>query len=288
MPRYPQQPDFATTIEGDLYRLHRRPGHPQVIVNSDYQGVKVLNPLTGALISEHAFPEGYSSDGIIDHWFFSADGSKLLTVCEEDRSVALIDLVEKQGSSLVEYPPIDRIGSAVYIWDETFVFVSGMVSRYFALEKTGDRYSFAEKRSIDIRMKYPDWRRAVDQVYTNKWSIERVDSKEKSLFYHDYHSHLHKVGMLSWQTSDHFSVPLGENTPKFASDGRYVFALKEYLLQVFDIQGEMVSSFGPSDGSYFIDVDVFTVENKTVLVLLSAFVNQNIGQLLVYVFEREQ
>ncbi|GAB4211019.1 MAG: hypothetical protein OHK0022_45070 [Roseiflexaceae bacterium] len=279
-----QNPNLVYTIEGDTYRLHHRPNYAHIVINNDYKGVAVVDPLSNVTVAERNFPEGYSSSGVIDHWLFSADGSKLLAVCEDDRSIALIDLIDSQGSSLVEYPPVDISINTAYIWNETLIFASGMVSQYFALEKQKDTFTFTEKRSIDIRLQYPGWRRAVDQVYSNKWSLGRIDSNLSTLWYYDSHSSPSALGMLNWNTNNRFSVAIDGNVPRFASDWNHLFALQEHLLRVFDTKGNLVSRLEPAKDFSFFDVDIVPYNGQHILTLLSTSIRENVAQLLVYVF----
>jgi hypothetical protein len=277
-------PDIVVRLSGDMYRMHRRPGYTHIVINDDYQGVKIIDPLNNLLIGQQAFPDQYSPAGIIDNWFFSADGSRMITVCEEDRRVALIDLVSEQGSAAVEYPPIERMSNLAYIWDDAFFFFNLPTRQYFLLQKQDNVWGFAEQRSIDMRIKYPRWCAVLDHLPAQGCAIQRIEPALGTILYHDYRSKPQQIGLVSWREGQNWSIPINRQAARFCSDGNKMFLLDEQEVEIFDRDGTSLLKIESPSGFHFWDVDALRRDetHATALVILSASLQEDLGQLLVY------
>jgi hypothetical protein len=96
-PQHRETPDRSFTIQGEIYMVQRRPMHPHIVVNDNYQGIRVLDPWMGTDAIEVGFTQGYDSYGTIDAWCFRSDGKALL-ILNEDSRLSL----SKQENQLIE------------------------------------------------------------------------------------------------------------------------------------------------------------------------------------------
>lgn len=278
------EPNILIRFENDMYRMHRRPGHPHIILNDAYKGVKIVDPIENKVISEHIFPEPYGPGGIIDNWFFSADGNKMLVVAEDDHRIALIDFKEDQASCMIEYPPVKMMSNITYLWNDTFLFESGLMREYFLLKKTDNAYSFIHQKSIDVRIRYASWRNTADQIYRNDWITHTVDSNTGDILYFDYQSNHQKIGIINWNSGISWSIDVDEDVHRFDSDGKHMATIQDYGLKIYNDCGNLVFDVPSPDLWRFWNAHIIPGETTrpSACVILSSSLQKNLSQLLVY------
>ncbi len=195
-----------TPLRGDIYTLHRRPGHTHVILNDAYRGLRLMDPWDGSTKGLAPFSERFRlGGGAIGLLYLRADGERALAADFENECGALMDLSAGTATD-VTMPPVEGGRSRRYVWDERgLVCTDGRGERFFSLE--GD--AFTKTPSLMVRKARPDWRRAIHQHTFPHGSVARVYNKERAVV--TFHRADARAGVrvmrASWQDSMAWGSP---------------------------------------------------------------------------------
>jgi hypothetical protein len=150
-----------TPLEGDTYVLRRRPGTTQVVLNDAYQGLRCVDPWSGAQVGAAAFPPRFRHEGGAVHLLYlSADGASALVATQEEGGGALLDLDGGQARDLPwALPGPER--SWRYTWDERgLACADARGERFFGLAGA----EIQKLASLQVRKAWPQWRKALHQA----------------------------------------------------------------------------------------------------------------------------
>jgi hypothetical protein len=195
-------------VGDDLYRVQRRPGHPHVIVNDGYRGLRVIEPRAEIDIARVPFPADYGRFGVVGEWCFRADGQQALVLDEDNRLACWLSLGQDLASFMLEYPPLRGLFDLRYSWEGNALWLkAGKSEGLLQLSWDGNRPALTPVSSIAARTQVPGWRNAVEQLPTQGTNVLRVESDRRRMLYHRYSPDPAMVGIYSWRRKKSSRLP---------------------------------------------------------------------------------
>ncbi|MEH2110511.1 hypothetical protein [Nostoc sp.] len=279
-------PDTKFVIAGDIYKVQRRPMHSHIVINNNYQGIRVVDPWNGNDLLQVDFTEGYSNSGIINEWCFRADGQAVLILNEEHRTASLLSLESNLPSYSLLCPSVQRVIDLRYIWEKNLFWITGGKSyAFFHLEWQGDIPIFVERSGMQARIAHRSWRRALDKLPVSNCNVLRVEADKSQMLYHDFSEKSGQVGVVSWQDEISWSAPAPEEVSRLAFDGKQMFILHEYEVHALNEQGQIETVYPVPEGFHYSGLDTIPAQdNKPAALVLvcNSLSDPHYNQFLVY------
>ncbi|HUQ07187.1 MAG TPA: hypothetical protein VM261_32070 [Kofleriaceae bacterium] len=260
---------FSFDVRGDIYRMHRRPNAPHVVVNDDYRGVRVIDPRSGEDYSRVAFSPDYAASGIVNGWAFSADGDLVATFDDDAQRGCLLSLA-KGTRRVISHPgwistfamPYDWRDGTLWLHDaESFSFASIDASTGITTGDDGFR-ALQENRS---------WRRALDRMRRMNAGSVRVEPElAHSLVIIEGDGK--RVGRIGWADQPDLVVAAPSGVCRLAAMSENLITLAEYEVRVLSSNGETLGRHVAPAGFHFLDVETLpeTSEHPAVIVTLAS------------------
>lgn len=250
----------STPVRAGSYKLHRRPGHNQVVTNDGYQGLCVIDPRVGVEATVVPFTDNYDSSGVITEWCFKHDGSAVVVLNEESRTGSYLSLVG--GRSYDVGVPFNPAVDICYTWGgDSFWVRPGRYSPLFRLSWNDGLPCFIESSGAEARRYETSWHRAMS-LLPRRSVVSRVEPDFERLLYHDYGAHGH-VGVIDWSQlsgerlrGPSWSAPFSGEAPQLAYAGEKMFILNDYEIIAVNKIGDVVSRYSADEGFDFSDLDV--------------------------------
>ncbi len=279
-------PNIRFAITGDIYKVQRRPMHSHIIINNNYQGIKVIDIWNGNNLLQVDFTEGYSDSGIIDDWCFRADGQAILTLNEECRTASLLSLEIDKSSYSLSCPSVQRVMDLRYLWvGDLFWITGGKSYGFFHLQWHDNMPIFIESSGMQARIAHRDWRRALDKLPVSTCNVLREEPDKSQMLYHDFSEKPGQIGVISWQHEISWSAQAPEEVPRLAFDGKHMFILYEYEVHALNEQGQIETVYPAPEGFHYSGLDTVPAQdgNPAALVLIcNSLSDSNYNQVLVY------
>lgn len=212
-------PDKEIAVKGNLYNLHRRPMHPEVIINDSDHGVQIIEPWLGEIKALIPFNENFTYAGIRNEWCFQADGKNMMVLSEENRMAIWLSLQE-DSSFLLECPPMPRIADFRYVWDESSCWITGGKSnRVYKIEWYKNTPVFRQVSSIESRRVQRKWRSTLESISLFDSNVLRVEPEKLQMLYHNLKNDPSQIGIANW--SDEMILTVSAPKPIPTAMGSY-------------------------------------------------------------------
>ncbi|HUQ03303.1 MAG TPA: hypothetical protein VM261_12460 [Kofleriaceae bacterium] len=257
---------FSFEINADVYRIHRRPNSPHVVVNDAYRGIRVFDPRTGQDVMRVGFSPGYATSGIVDGWAFRADGDLVATFNDESRSGSVFSLTTG-ASRAVAHPgwpsttgmPYDWRGDTLWSKDpESFSFATIDTTTGFADEVEGDHVLKVNRL----------WRRSLDRMRRLHAVSLRVEPELAQALVR-VAADEPKVGRIGWVDQPDVLVPAPSGVFQLASLGERIVVLAEYEFVVLESNGTVVIRHKAPEGFHFVGVDTLPATGDAPAVIVT-------------------
>jgi hypothetical protein len=249
---------YAFEIRADVYRMHRRVGEPQIVVNDDYRGLRVIDLWSGEDVARFPFPEERQGFGVIDAWAFRADGDLAAVFEDESRSACIVSLRDGTRQA-IEHPSWPVTTGMPYHWRGDTLWLKDPESFAFAAldPRTG---AFTEDDGLRALQTNRAWRRALDRMRRRSAACERVEPELEQFLVIVHGDHPH-VGRIGWADQPDRLHPTIRGVARLASLGESLVALAEYELVVLDERGIEQSRHAAPKGFHFLDVETLPSSN---------------------------
>ena len=273
------------TMTGDVYQVQRRPSFGQIVINDDYQGVRVLDPWTGADIIRTEFTVEYRESGIISEWCLRADGNRVLVLNEKPRSACLLSL-DSSTSRDVPCPPLRLVTDVRYVWEGDSLWISGGKSfGFYELQWHDGTPAFVPSGGLKARFAHPSWRRALEGLPVDKSHVKRVEPDRSRLLYHLFDESPGRVGMIDWRSGATWSAQAGEEVPILAFHDDRMFVLQEFEVQQVTRNGDVEAVYRAPDAFRHSGMDTIPSiggRPAALVVMCTAQFNPRLARCLVY------
>jgi len=299
-------------LPGELYKVHRRPMQPQIVINDSNQGIKIIDPWREEVKAIIAFTENYISSGTKDQWCFRSDGNAMLVLSGENRTVCWLSLEGGQSYDL-KCPPFPRIADLRYVWNEdSFLITGGKSSKVYQLEWQEGTPIFVDISSLESRRSQLAWRCTLDKIFLLNSNVLRVESDKHQMLYHNFNEEADQIGIANWRYQIVSAVvapkPIATaegcysfvsregkaesvNTNllpisliRLASFNKRVFVMYDYEVYFLKENGEIDNTYSAPTNFCYSDLDTIPAQNgyTSALVLGCKSLNGSDSQLLVY------
>ncbi|HAG81209.1 MAG TPA: hypothetical protein DCL61_08560, partial [Cyanobacteria bacterium UBA12227] len=286
VPKYRETPDRSFTIEGEIYRLQRRPMHSHIVVNDNYQGIRVLDPWIGTDVIQVGFTQGYDTYGMIDGWCFRSDGKAVLILNEDSRSACLLSLKAEGVSYDLKCPPLQQIIDLRYLWENDSLWLTGGKSfAYFNLQWQDGELAFVEKARVNARIANTAWCRALGTIQVLNSQVLRVEPDKAQMLYYDSSKQPETFGVLSWCDEAKWSVPALEYVPVMAFHKEHMFLMYEHEVHAINQQGMVETIYDVPEGFYCTGVDTLPSQDTysaALVIACTSLSEPKHSQILVY------
>ena len=261
----------------EIYRSQRRPGHTQLVLNDDYNGLCVFDILTGKIALRIPFPAGYATNGCIDSWCVRADGDAVITFQDEEDRACWFSLHD-QTSHIVEHPPWQITSGMPYDWRGDVLWAKDPDSFRFAVLRAGAT-AFQEDDGFQMTQENREWRRVLDRLRRADARCLRVEPEHAHLLYVALNQPGTQVGIMGWVDQPDLVVPVDMPPPRIAAHQQQLFLLQEYEAVQVDAVGVVLHRFPVSDGFRFVGLDTVPVGDKAQAALVLVSTNLDGGDM---------
>jgi hypothetical protein len=282
-----EQPDATFVIEGDVYKVQRRPMHGEIVINDDYRGIRIIDVWSGKDVRRLRFPNRDARPTIITEWCFRSDGEWSLIFSAESAMGWLMSLGPDRRAWVLDVSGVGSLHDLRYIWHgDSFWMTAGKSQRFFTLEWGDEVRGLVERSSIEVRAKHPGWRRAVDLLPPDRYNVLRVQPDESRLLYHEFAGPQTRVGVVDWQTETKMAVDVEtEEVPMMAAYGARIFTLQEDEVQCLNTNGRKERVYPAPDGFYYCGLDTappYGDDSAALALVCTAQVDSRHSQMRVY------
>jgi hypothetical protein len=285
--------DMTFYVEGDIYKVQRRPNSNQLVLNWDYKGIQIIDPLqTDQVVNmQLSFPPKYGNvAGVIDEWCFQADGKAVLLINEETKSAAWLSLDTHQENTYdLGFPQTQNTIYLQYLWENITSFwikcYGPNEDSFFRLNWRDEKPFFIESTASEAETEQKLWYKAVRQLEELHSQVLKSISDQTQVLFHDFSSPQHQIGMLDWVHNEVWSIQAPPQVPRIAFVKDLLFVMDEYETTCYSKQGVVKTIYTPPQGFYFCGLDTLieTKEQPAALVLIAAPENgDKLNQGLVY------
>ena len=244
---------YSFEIEADVYRVQRRPNHAQLVVNDDYQGLRVLDPWTGLDVVRVQFGDGYSTGGGIDSWALRADGAMVVVFNDEEGHACLMSFVDGQVLR-VKHPPWTSTVGMPYDWRGDTLWMKDPDSFSFGV-LAADMVT-AEKDGTEALSENRAWRRAIDRMRRAQARCLRVEpERAHALVVARPEGEALRIGRIGWVEQPEPMVEVPERVARLASAGEQFVALYEYEAILLGSEGQVERRYAAPPGFHYVDLD---------------------------------
>ncbi len=286
VPKYIETPDRSFTIEGEIYMLQRRPMHPHIVVNDNYQGIRILDPWLGTDVIQVIFTQGYDTYGAKSGWCFRSDGKAVLVLNEVTRNACLLSLEAEGSSYSLKSPPLRKTTDLRYVWEnDSFWLTGGKSFAYFNLQWHDGEPIFVERGGIYARIEHRAWCQALDQIQVLSSQVLRVEPDKAQMIFYDSSKHPETIGVLSWRDKTKWSVPAVRYVPLMAFHKEYMFLMYEHEVHAINQHGVVVAIYNTPEGFFGCGLDTIPPQDTypAALVLACSSISEpKHSQILVY------
>jgi hypothetical protein len=308
-------PDKEVAVKGNLYKLHRRPIHPEIIINDSDQGVQIIDPWREEVKALIPFIDNYRSAGTRDEWCFQADGKTMLILSGENRMGYWLSL-EGDSSYKLECPPMPRIADLRYVWDENSFWITGGKShRVYKLEWHESTPRFREVSSIESRRVQRGWRRTLDSISLLDSNVLRVEPEQSQMLYHSLAKEPAQIGVANWSDEKVWTVSAPKPIPtvmgsysltnlegksesvntrlfplsliRLASFTNRLFIMYEHEVYSLNENGQIEITYPAPENFRYIDLDTIPAQSEypAALVIGCKSIHGSNSKLLIYELE---
>lgn len=248
-------------LELEIYRVQRRPGHPQLVINDEYRGLGIVDLSTRTLAKAIPFPAAYATTGVIDSWCLRADGDAALLFQDEDAHACWVSL--RDGVSRpVSHPPWTITAGTPYDWRGDAIWIKDPDEYRFAVLRTGHS-AFQEVDGTEALRQNRGWRRAIDRMRRASARCLRVESERAHLLYVAMRDTGTQIGTIGWIEQVELGILVPQPPSALAVHFPHVFALYEYEVQRLDETGAIVQRFAAPEGFRFIGLETIPDDAAT-------------------------
>jgi hypothetical protein len=277
-------PSITHRIEGSIYRLQRRPGHRDVVVNDGDRGLRVIEPMSGTEIARAAFSTGYGQDRSIAAWCFRADGAMAMSFSASG-SGALLSFTGEPSRDLTAPGrlPLDDLR---YSWaaDQPLFVQNGL--EFWVLRFGEASSTFTALPAIQVRVQAPSWRKAIEDVPPLRSRVLRNEPDCSRMLAYVYETPPGELVALSWRPDEQtLRIPVRAYVPDIAYHDRRMFLLFDHEVQAINADGDVSDVFPVPDGFYFraLDTVAASTEGPAALVVAASSLNDDAeSRLLIY------
>lgn len=279
MKSWPAVPTRHIDIDTSSYLAHRRPRHPEVVLNDAYHGLVLLNVLSGQRSSTVLFSPEFAKSGMITHWCFQSDGDTALLINEDTRTACYLTL---DGNVCHDIDlPFDAVVDLRYIWQgEDLWLTSGPVRPWHQLIWTDGKPSLSNVSQVHVRAAQLSFWRALRQLPEHS-TVMRIESEHNWLLLHRQGPEP-ALGVLSWSESASVlprTVPFAGPAPRLAYALDTFYVLDEFTVQAVGISGYAHEPLSAEKGFEFADIDVV---DTTLVVLGNALTDPRANRIWLY------
>ncbi|AFZ26464.1 hypothetical protein Cylst_4374 [Cylindrospermum stagnale PCC 7417] len=299
-------------LPGELYKLHRRPMHPEIVINDSNTGVQIIDPWSEQIKAHIPFTENYNSSGATDEWCLRSDGKAMLALNEDNPTGCWLSL-EGGASYDIECPLMPRIGDLRYVWDEdSFLLSGGKSYNFYKLGWKENIPVFTEISSIESRRAQWGWRIILSSISALNSNVLRVESDLFQMLYHNGVDKPEQIGLANWRDETVWSVIPPKPVPtvagpfslistegnkesididlfplsliKLAALANQLFVMYEYEVYSLNQNGEIEFTYSAPENFCFSDLDTIPAKNgyPPALVLGCKSLNGSDSELLVF------
>jgi hypothetical protein len=256
---------FAFEIDAEVYRMQRRPNHRQVVVNDNYQGVRLLDPRTGAEGPRLAFP----FDGVIDGWSLRADGDVMISFNDEERCAAEADLL-RGTSRIVAHPPWRSTVGMPYDWRGDHLWMKDPESHSFA--SLDDERGIEDDDGMRALQTNRAWRRATDRMRRLDATCRCVEPELGRALISSFDGTDSRIGIISWVDEAEPLVAVPGRVTRVGAAGNVLAALFDSDCLLIDHDGARVGRIEAPSGFHHVDVTTLpaTSSEPAILIIASA------------------
>lgn len=254
-----------------VYRMARRPGHLQLVVNNGYQGIALLDIQTGKIFSTFNFPPGYGPDGVVSAILLRSDGREAFALNQESGMGCIFDLENKQSPIIVKLPLFKAIYDLRYLWNTDIFWLTGAGSpTNFQLKKDASLI-FDRGNPRELTAGYLPFARALNKIPWKGCNVIRTEPEKNQMLYHLYSESPSKIGVINWGSGSSWSFEIDGPVPDFVADISRVFILGEFEIREFSFKGLKRREFKSGNGFHFSNLELFprSQVNQPLLVTVS-------------------
>ena len=295
---YRETPDKCFEVEGEIYKLQRRPQHPHIVVNHGNQGIQIVDLLQQSVVRQLSFAPGYDPYGIIDAWCLSADGCTALILDDQSQTVCWLSLEAPETAFDLEGP--SWTGDYVnfgYLWEDSLWLIGGIGRVNFNIQWEDDRPVLVEQKSIYARKANRVWRKAMDQISfssfnnINNFQVLRVEPDRKQIIFYSDADSFETVTVSNWstQTTQSFLVP--EYVSAVAVHQKTLFLMYEHAVYAINEQGQVKTIYSAPSGYSFGGIDTLPAREDypaSLVLACNCWHQPTRSQILVWQLEDER
>lgn len=263
-------PARSFVLPGDVYRVQRRPGHPQLVVNDGYEGIAVVDPWDGDVVARVPFSPAFHRAGSVDAWIFRADGDAVLVLNEEDAAACILSLAGGAPRDLA-VPETLALPSLAALWNGDVLWAtSGKYMQSFRVETAAANPEFSARSSIAARAAETSWRTALDAVRLFQCNVLRVEMDLARMVFYNYTAQPPHLGVVDWGTRTVRAHPCAAQPARAAASERGIVVMGEIVAGLVDADGAMETICEAPEGMRFLDVAVLPADSgraETLVVL---------------------
>lgn len=266
----------------DTYALQRRPGHSDLLINDDYSGLAIVDPMSGAVSRRVPFPDSFSSRRTFDSWCLRADGTQAVVFDDIERRACLISLLGN-GVEVIEHPRWSTMRGVAFDWRGDTLWMKHPDELRFAVVRTlGERHRLDEVDALRALQENRPWRRSLDRLRRMGGRCMRVEPDRGHLLYvlEDETT----IGALSWVEQPLRSMLAPVPPHRVACHEHGLAILQEYEAEWLDEAGNVVSRFAAPDGFHFVDLETVpkpTGDGSALVLIASATTGETLTRFMV-------
>lgn len=243
-------------LDTPSYLMHRRPRHPEVVLNDGDRGLFLLNLQSGQRSRTIPYSPEYTRSGPITQWCFQDDGNAALLINVEDLTGCYLTLDGTVRHDVVL--PFPSVRDVRYLWHgESLWLTSGPARPWHRLMWIGGKPTLADVSRLKVRAAELSWWRALQEL-PSRSTVLRVESDHDRFLLHQRGSEP-GVGVLSWsepETAVLRTAPFAGQVPRLAYAADTFYVLDEFVIRMVGISGAERGSIPVPDGFEFADIDV--------------------------------
>lgn len=256
------EPNRLVRLPRDVYRIQRRPGTRQLVINDQYRGLLVIDPVTGETLASASFPGNSGQYGVIDYWCFSSNGNSAAVFNRDSSTMSLVSFVDLSASAVAIPPSMEAIEGIRYIWDDRLI-IGDQSLRFYEVRAAGSGSDFISLSSIAARQACPKWRAALDRLPPRSNAV-KVEPREGMLLYGVGSGGSGRVGVLDWhEPRNDFSLPVSATSSRLAVRVGAIFLAAEQEIQEWSSAGALTDLYRPPPGYQFHDVEYVPADQNT-------------------------
>jgi hypothetical protein len=253
---------FVFELESDVYRVQRRPGHNQLVVNDDYRGLLVVDPWRGEMLARIQFADSYASSGAIDSWCLRADGDAAVVFNDGDQRACWFSLADHATCNVAH--PSWRITTGMpYDWrGDTLWLKDPDASAFVSLRREGSNLMLAKQDRFDVLQENRAWLRTLDGMGRTGARCLRVESDRARFLFIAAKADASCVGIVGWLDQPELRLPAP--VPAFgelAAHEQQLIVLQEYEALLLSAEGQVVRRFPAPESFHFVDLDTLPAGN---------------------------